>query len=140
MLVEEQIESERPHPNGYKHTCLNCGKIFYGRKNRQYCSNACKIFLNNKKASERRDRISKQINTYSKNEDILHRNYRIWDTEIDIDYIRIMGFDFRGPYKVTKDEYDGAVWYQVGHYIYNTTRKKGKMIIRKLEETQHDNN
>ena len=31
-------------PKGYKHTCLNCGKEFYSKRNnnRKYCSEECK--------------------------------------------------------------------------------------------------
>lgn len=134
MLQKDQCYKYKPHPNGYKHTCPNCGNVFYGRRNRLYCSAECKIFLNNKKAAERRDRISDQLNTYSNNEDLLHRNYRMENTEINLSFMKVIGFDFRGPCKTIKDKYNGEVWYQVGHYAYNTSRKKDKMIIQKLEE------
>jgi hypothetical protein len=140
MLQKNQFIMDTPHPNDYRHTCPNCGKIFYGRRNRLYCSAGCKIFLNNKKASERRDSISDQLNIYSNNEDLLHRNYRMENTEIDLNFMKVMGFDFRGPCKTIKDEYNGEMWYQVGHYAYNTTHKKDKMIIRKIEALNYENN
>jgi hypothetical protein len=134
MIPEKQVESYKPHSNGYRHTCLYCGKIFYGRKNRDYCPEPakCKQDCNNNRAATKLSRISDQVRTFSKNEEILHKNYWMENTEIDLNFMKELGFDFRGPFKEVKDEFDGAVWYQIGQYAYNVTRKKDKMIIQKL--------
>ena len=60
-----------PHPNGFRHTCPECGKVFYGRKNKKFCCPECKTLANNRKAAARKSRVGLQVLALEKNAQII---------------------------------------------------------------------
>ncbi len=129
-------------PNAYRHICPYCGNVFYGRKNRIYCPINCKKDFNNNKAARKRERISEDIKTYSKNEEFLHEHCKNVDSTIklDLSFARMSGFVFFDMYKLGKDEYDGKEWYKIGNYEYRVDEILRLMLIRKYKKANgHDN-
>ena len=121
------------HPNSYKHVCPNCNKIFYGRKNKKFCSIQCKYFFHNAEASVKRQRIASEVSIYSQNESFLNDHCMANQdvTQISILFARMCGFTFGGPYKCVKDKFDGKTWYVIGNFEYRVISNADTMLIRK---------
>ena len=134
-MSEFLFDGHIDRPNHYKHTCLFCGKLFIGRKNRKYCPppETCKQDFDNINSTLNRARISEDLNQYGKNEIFLHKHCsdKDYTVSLDLSFVKKSEFKFDSVYKVGKDEEDGYYWFQIGSYEYRVDKKKNKMLIRK---------
>lgn len=102
------------HPN-----CKQCGEPFIGRKNRQFCSDGCKIIYNNDLASKRRGEEKNYVGPMLNNIRILESVMRergligrvAMVSETDL---QKKGFDSAAPF--TRASINGELWLLAGPY------------------------
>lgn len=135
------MASWNPHTQTFDHDgCKKCGESFSGRKNRQFCSKACKVVFNNERAAERR--LSDQRHTTS-----LVRNIRILEkvvleqgngiATVPRYYLNELGFDSKAP--MNRVSIKGETWFAVGDYIYMVHKDNTVEILHKDWRNEHDN-
>ena len=115
------------------HKCPECGEDFYGRSNRKYCSEECKIKSNNDKAREMNSRVSEQVRMLKKNAQILDYFYSVENKPISIDREEMInnGFIINCPTIQLKDE-NGTSWNMIGRYVFRVDEKeKGINLMTK---------
>jgi len=118
------LEIDKPtnsiHPYSHPHICLECRNEFFGRRNRIYCSTACKISANNLKAAERRSGVSEQVSMLERNSQILKELYLEKQGPVTISSEQILGRGFfeNGPNIRLLDAHQNE-WCQIGFYVFN---------------------
>ncbi|MCR4860517.1 MAG: hypothetical protein K5910_07630 [Bacteroidales bacterium] len=78
---------------GGETVCLECGKTFFGRKDKQFCSIACKNRYHNRKLKERRRYRMKILSALSRNYEILESLLREDRTSAPLSELEKAGFD-----------------------------------------------
>jgi hypothetical protein len=118
------------HPYSHPHVCLECHKEFVGRRNRIYCSKACKVTANNLKAAERRYGVSEQVRTLEKNSQILKEIYQEKGGPVNVssDQLLKLGFFENGP-NIRLLDANQIEWCQIGFYIFNINSTNGVVTI-----------
>lgn len=118
------------HPYCHPHFCLECQKEFVGRRNRIYCSTACKISSNNLKAAERRVGVSEQTRMLERNSQILKEIYQEKRGPVNVSSEQILrlGFFENGP-NIRLLDANRIEWSQIGFYVFNVNSTTGVVTI-----------
>jgi hypothetical protein len=110
----------------HRHTCTNCQKEFYGRKNKRFCTIECKADYNNDKASKLRELLNDN-KILQRNHKILLQAYSQYRNEpIPLNYLLSKGYDKSAPTRRTRTLVYG---YEI--YISNGI---GIRILKKEQE------
>lgn len=75
-----------------KQTCLDCGREFYGRKDKKFCSQSCKNHYHNNEARSSRRLRNRIITDLASNYNILDNLIRLKMTTISICDAEALGF------------------------------------------------
>lgn len=111
-------------------SCLECGSAFYGRKDKQFCSNGCKNAWHNRLMRERRKFRMEVVTVLSRNYEILEGLLKENRQSAGLAELSALGFDpgfvtghRKGRYR--HDEYDcfDISYYRSGTKIFNVRRK-----------------
>ena len=121
--------------NGFYHQChrTSCRETFFGRKNRKYCSSACKNRVNNDLQANRYDTITQELKDFKNNAMILekHFNDQIIPTKVSREHLLQSGFVSGGISKVFRiEKYDGYL-YGYGDFAIQPTQDDHILIIKK---------
>ena len=128
LAIENSTGSR--HPYSHPHFCLECQKEFVGRRNRIYCSTACKISANNLKAAERRSGVSEQARMLERNSQILKEIYQEKRGPVNVSSEQILrlGFFENGP-NIRLLDANQIEWCQIGFYVFNVNSTTGVVTI-----------
>lgn len=114
------MEDWLPHHRGFHKECPKCEGTFIGRKNKIYCSDACKNLVNNELAAEKRLKERDLVGAIIKNERILESV--MFECEIGQELtvpvweLTEKGFDSTAPMKRSNRE--GQLWFVIGSYRF----------------------
>ena len=124
-----------PRSYGYPHTCPLCEKVFYGRKNKKYCSIEHKIIANNQKASEIRALAGNQIRVLERNICIIHEICQGKTTPIKIKKEEILrkGYISGGPSIIIKDS-EHNKWLLIGNYVLGTEKIPDFITVMTIDD------
>lgn len=124
-----------PAPNGFLHTCPECPKVFYGRKNKIFCCPEHKANANNRKAAERKARVGHQGLILEKNVEIIYEFCKGKSTpyKVEISQLINLGFIIDGPSVLHKPS-DDTYWSQIGNYVLGKEKSSGLIAIMTEEE------
>jgi hypothetical protein len=114
----------------YYHTCRNCSKIFWGRRNQIFHDETCKAEFNNRKAAEIRAELL-DTNVMQKSHLILKVFYKIYSDKEPVDFEDLLsaGLDPSAPVRIIQTPIN-AYEYQVIHgFGYRFTDKTKKKVI-----------
>ena len=85
------MSSKKPNEEGG--ICLECGKSFWGRKDKQFCSISCKNRYHNRVVQERRSYRLATLSALSRNYQILDALLKDKRTSADLAELEKAGFD-----------------------------------------------
>jgi len=126
-----------PHLGKFESACKQCGSIFNGRKNRLYCSDACKARFNNDLAGTKKLAERKITSGYLTNLEILMELMKGSENEIlahSMSYLNSLGFDISAPFN--RIILEGDVWFKVSDYAFKPLETTQEVELRKLHH--HD--
>ena len=107
-----------------------CGKEFYGKSNRIYCSKECKKEFNNSKQAEMNFRVKDQVKMLKRNACILAEFYSVQSNPLMVvkeDLIR-KGFIMDSPTIRLKAE-NGIEWHLIGCYVFRPENDGQEIVI-----------
>lgn len=122
MAYKKQIDEEG--------ACLECGRAFYGRKDKHFCSISCKNAFHNRKVQERRRLRMAVMSVISHNYDILDSLLKEERVSAELAELEKAGFNpafvtghRKGLYR--HDEYScfDISFYRSSTKIFNVQRK-----------------
>ncbi|MCR5840581.1 MAG: hypothetical protein K6G86_00720 [Bacteroidales bacterium] len=122
MAYKKQFEEES--------TCLECGKAFYGRKDKHFCSLSCKNMWHNRKIRERRHLRMEVMAALARNYEILNALLKEERVSAELEELVKAGYDpafvtghRKGLYR--HDEYTcfDISFYRTSTKIFNVRRK-----------------
>ena len=121
--------------NGFYHQCqrTSCRETFFGRKNRKYCSSACKNRVNNDLQTRKYTSVTKELKDFKNNSILIekHFNDQVVPTKVSREHILQSGFVSGGISKVFRiEKYDGY-WYGYGDFAIQPTQDEHILIIKK---------
>ena len=124
----------------YQHRCDSCGKEFYGRKNRLYCTVKCKARHNNELASEKRVVVQSLTEDYLRNISIIEKivgenNYDVETTTME--YIKARGFE--PECANMRVDIHGELWYKVGPFGYRPLEESNEVELIRFAEDDISN-
>ena len=142
MKTEELVQKDRysigdfvASKNGFYHQCqrTSCRETFFGRKNRKYCSSACKNRVNNDLQANRFDTITQELKEFKNNAMILekHFNDQIIPTKVSREHLLQSGFVSGGISKVFRIEKYNGYWYGYGDFAIQPTQDDHILIMKK---------
>ena len=111
-------------------TCLECGSVFQGRKDKQFCSLSCKNRYHNRQLMNKRQQRAKTVAALTGNYTVLEALLNDGKTGAGLEELSELGFDptyvtehRRGRFK--HDEYACFdIWYyRTDTRIFNVRRK-----------------
>ena len=111
-------------------SCLECGKAFYGRKDKHFCSLSCKNSFHNRKVQERRRLRLEVMAALSRNYEILNSLLKEERVSAELTELEKAGYDpafvtghRKGQYR--HDEYScfDICFYRTSTKIFNVRRK-----------------
>ncbi len=141
MKTEELVQIDRyslgdfvASKNGFYHQCRRsrCRETFFGRKNRKYCSSACKNRVNNDLQAKRYNAVTKELKDFKNNSIIIekHFNDQVVPTKVSRECLIQSGFVSGGISKVFRiEKYDGS-WYGYGAFAIQPTQDDHILIIK----------
>ncbi|HYG18313.1 MAG TPA: hypothetical protein VD816_05260 [Ohtaekwangia sp.] len=111
-------------------TCLECGILFRGRKDKKFCSDHCRIAYNN--------RINRDETSYVRTiNNVLRRNRRILrelnpegKCRVSYDRLRASGFDFR-YFTTIYTNRDGVQYFYCYDQGYRSLGKDAYLLVIK---------
>ena len=111
-------------------SCLECGTVFYGRKDKQFCSIGCKNKWHNRQVREQRLRKAEIISELNRNYEVLESLLKAGRVSASLVEMEKAGFNpalvtshRKGRYR--HDEYScfDICYYRSGTKIFNVRRK-----------------
>jgi endogenous inhibitor of DNA gyrase (YacG/DUF329 family) len=119
--METLISKRRKLPYTTFHECPECGKDFYGRENKIYCSPQCKINSNNAKAAKMSVRVSEQVKMLKRNAQILDEFYSVESIPLVVDKVEFIkkGFIIDSP-SISLKTKDGVQWQMIGRFVFRS--------------------
>jgi len=102
-----------------QHICPNCNTPFVGRKNRVYCSNVCKIEVNNNRELELRHTTKLHYAQMETNLRIIIKYMKdkpMQRVSVLKDKLVEAGFKTNGPFIIFVDD-AGKTYFEVGDYL-----------------------
>jgi hypothetical protein len=124
----------KPDINAFIHICPVCHYEHHGRKNKVYCSPACKARFNNDLASERRQRHLAASAGLIRNVEILAEAMSFHRDEIAVvpmQALLIKGFDPYAP--MARVGIEGEVWLRNGDFAFQVFEEQKQVRIRKIK-------
>lgn len=121
-----------PELGKYKKRCAlkECGAYFAGRKNKDYCCEACKKKKNNDLASFRRELSQRFLSATINANKAFHQCLTIEDGINEVTKTRLLknGFVGDAPTKRMKDDRFHGEWWSVGSFAYREKRNDSTII------------
>ncbi len=112
-------------------TCLQCGKPFYGRKDKQFCSISCKNRWHNQILQRQRQFRADTIAAITRNYEILEELLKDERTSASLTELEKAGFDpaFVTGYRKGSCRHDDFACFDISFYrsntkIFNIRRKR----------------
>lgn len=102
-----------------QHICPNCQTPFVGRKNRVYCSHACKIEVNNNRELELRHTTKLHYTQMETNLRIIYQYMKdkpMQRVSVLKEKLIEAGFKTNGPFLLHIDD-EGKTCFEVGNYL-----------------------
>ena len=133
--MHTNLSNWRPDQRGFLKTCPVCADDFIGRKNKRYCTTACKNRYHNDRNAETREQERAISYTLLSNDRILKRLFTDVPEgktlRVSLKRMKSLGFDVDGP--VTEIEGNDKLWYKVGNeHAYRVDHEHQQVIISKL--------
>lgn len=133
--MQTNLSDWRPAERGFLKTCPVCDDEFIGRKNKVFCTSACKNRHHNDANAELRAHERDISSILIKNERVLRELMRDHITEeakqVSEESLDLIGFDQKGPFIAIKSG-DGTWWFQVGAFAYRYLPDKKTYLVRRL--------
>ena len=121
----------------FEHTCPECKEIFFGRKNREYCADPCKIKFNNDKAFKRREPIKKDLEIIKNSRNALEKMYdRFGESVFDISELLSAGYDRKVPLSDIEFDEKPGIWFRIGDFAYRPDLNRKKVQIVKIDNDE----
>ena len=132
---EYKIGDWVPERNQFRKKCPVCGRLFYGRKSRVYCSEPCKNRRANDLSIERRGEIRDEINIYQGCAKVLKRFYPLsmGEQEIPMQQLIAAGFEPWCPHILRKFKDREGQWQVIGKYALQIIPSRDTVIIMKIK-------
>lgn len=134
--MQTNLSDWRPAERGFLKTCPVCEDEFIGRKNKIFCTMACKNRYHNDANAEQRAHERGISGILIKNERVLGKLMRDHHTggakQVTIETMNLLGFNQKGPYTTVYSE-DGLRWFQVGIYAYRYVPEKKICLIETVK-------
>lgn len=135
IKMQTNLSNWRPAQRGFLKTCPVCEDEFIGRKNKHFCSLACKNRHHNDRNAEARLEERAISRSLISNVRVLNK---LFEVHPDVKSLRVgltrmkeLGFDFEGP--VTEIASKGKSWFKVGKdHAYRVDSEQQKVIISKI--------
>ena len=124
-----------PQKRGFLKTCRVCNDEFIGRKNKTFCTLACKNRHHNDANAELRTEEREISKLLVRNERLLKQRFQEADQKrlnIPLEILEKNGFDITGPTTEIKDS-AGTTWYKLVNYAYKVDLDKQSLTIVKLK-------
>ena len=124
-----------PHSRGFLKTCPVCKNEFVGRKNKVFCTTACKNRHHNDANAELRAEEKEISGMLVRNERVFKKRFQESDQKtlnIPIEVLENNGFDMTGPTTEIQDK-SGTTWYKLVNYAYKVNLDKQSLTITKLK-------
>jgi hypothetical protein len=135
LEMQTNLSNWRPAQRGFLKSCPVCTDEFIGRKNKRFCSTACKNRHHNDANAEQRARERDISGILVKNERILRELMKNHITEdakqVTIETMELIGFNQKGPYTTIQPK-DGTRWFKVGLFAYRYLPDKKSYLIQRL--------
>lgn len=129
------IDTWLPHRRGFQKICPVCHEDFIGRKNKVFCTSACKNRHHNDANAEQRAHEREISGVLIKNERILRELMRDHVTEeakqVSRETLDLIGFDQKGPFIATQSG-DGTRWFKVGAFVYRCLPDNKTYLVQRL--------
>ena len=134
-IHERKIGKWDPERNQFRNRCPVCRLIFYGRKNRVYCSEPCKNRRANDLSIERREEVRDEMNIYQLSAKVLKRFYPLsrGEQEIPMQQLIAAGFEPWCPHILRKLKDREGQWRMIGKYALQTFPSRDTVIIIKIK-------
>lgn len=133
--MQTNLSNWRPAQRGFLKTCPVCDDEFIGRKNKVFCTNACKNRHHNDANAEQRAHERDISGLLIKNERVLRELMKDHVTEsakhVSMETMEVIGFDQKGPY-TTIQSGDGTIWFKVGSFAYRYLSDKKTYLIQRV--------
>ena len=133
--MHTNLSNWRPDQRGFLKTCPVCADDFIGRKNKRYCTTACKNRYHNDVNTEQRAHERHISGILIKNERVLRELMRNHTTnapkQVTIETMKLKGFNLEGPYTKVYSE-NRMKWFKVGEFAYRLLPDKKVFMIEKL--------
>jgi hypothetical protein len=124
----------KPDINAFIHICPVCHYEHHGRKNKLYCSLACKARHNNDLASERRERHLAVSAAHIRNGEILAEAMSFHRDAIPVVPMQSLlnkGFDPQAP--TTRGKMEDGIWHLYGDFAIQVVEVLNQVRIRKIK-------
>ncbi|MCF8278265.1 MAG: hypothetical protein K9J17_16170 [Flavobacteriales bacterium] len=133
--MKTNLSHWRPAQRGFSKICPVDGAEFIGRKNKVFCSIACKNRHHNDANAELRAHERELSSILIKNERVLRELMRDHATEgakqVTSEMLDLIGFDQKGPF-IAIQSGDGTRWFQVGAFVYRYLPDKQTYLVQRL--------
>jgi len=110
-----------------------CRVLFFGRKNRKYCTTVCKNRVNNDVQAKRMRSVTKEVKEYEKNMRILEKHYNVLSDPTIVSKASLVreGFVFNGIASTFIRDASKYHWFKYGDFAIQPVAQDQISIIRK---------
>jgi hypothetical protein len=133
--MQTNLSDWRPAERGFLKTCPVCDDEFIGRKNKVFCTSACKNRHHNDANAELRAHEREISGLLIKNERVLRELMRDHVTkgakQVSRETLDLIGFDQKGPFIAIQSS-DGTWWCKVGKFAYRCLVDKNAFLIQRV--------
>lgn len=135
-MIKMSLKSHRL-PYSTQHICPKCGKDFTGRRNRIYCSMACKVMSNNDKAAEMNFRVIDQIRMLKINALILEELYSIEGIPLLVEKEMLINKGFIMDCPTIRLKVKNEVeWHMIGRFIIRPVSEGSEIQIMTRDDLE----